>query len=303
MHYYRHSGLLFASEIALPDWDFCAVEAAAADVIISVGKDGADQPSQSDGWVIDSDTLRFTIDGTGSWKVSGGRRIEIFPAADADPRDLTLFTLGTARAAIGYQRGHPMWHGSAVAPQSGGEALLFCGTQEQGKSTLAAALVARGFTLLADDLSRVVVPCSGNRAAIYPSAARMKLWADAVETLALKGSVMAQDARRADKYHCEIGQPDRADAPMPLAGIVVLDWGEDCGFERLSGAEAAVAAIAATNYRPQLLEALGLHEAQARMVLAVIAEVPVYRLTRPRNLSALQDSVNLISPLLLLGQK
>ena len=302
MHHYRHSGLLFASEIALPEWDFCAVEAAATDVTIWVGEAGAEQFSQADGWVIAGDMLRFTIDGTGSWKVSGGRRIEITPARGADPRDLTLFTLGTARAAIGYQRGHPMLHGSAVATQSGGEALLFCGTQGQGKSTLAAALAARGFMLLADDLSRIVVPSAGNRAAIYPSSARMKLWGDAVETLALEGSVTAQDARRADKYHCEIGQTDRADAPVPLAGMVVLDWGDDCRLERLTGAEAAVAALAATNYRPQLLEALGLHEAQALMVLSVIAEVPVYRLTRPRDLSALEDSVNLVGPLLL-GQK
>ena len=67
-------------------------------------------------------------------------------------------------AALLQQRGVMTLHASAIETQAG--AVLFAGPSGIGKSSLAAALVERGNTMLADDVTGVVLDAAGRPVAL-----------------------------------------------------------------------------------------------------------------------------------------
>lgn len=283
---YRHSGCLVHSELELPEWHAFAVkDGAEPDVTIRLAEDlGAAAPPNHTP-VMDDDALRFSVPDVGTWRISGGNEIAIQPYGDPSSIEVRLFTLGSAWGTLGYQRGWAMLHGSAVLGRQG--AVLFCGPQGAGKSTLAAALAVRGLPLVGDDLSRVVPGRADRRTLIYPSSTRHKLWAEAIDTLELGGSALVQDYFRAEKYHLETRHVIALDQPVPLVAIYALDFGERLASERLSGAGAATAVLKETIYRPLFLEAMGRLAEQAVYAARIAASVPIHRLTRPRDLAQL----------------
>lgn len=74
--------------------------------------------------------------------------VDIDPAFDLRLIGLPLF--GPVMACLLHRQGLLVLHGSAVA--IGGEAHVFLGDKGSGKSTTAAALIAAGFPLVADDV-------------------------------------------------------------------------------------------------------------------------------------------------------
>jgi hypothetical protein len=127
---------------------------------------------------IPSDEYRFRVQHVGSYWIRAGREIVVTPTPDAGMREVRLFLLGTAWAALCYQRGLLPLHASAV--QVGDHAVAFCGATGTGKSTLAAWLSERGYSLISDDRCRFDISPQG-QALVYPSARRSKLWRDALE--------------------------------------------------------------------------------------------------------------------------
>jgi hypothetical protein len=69
-------------------------------------------------------------------------------------------------------------HASVVA--CGGRAVAFLGKNGWGKSTLAAALHAKGYDLVADDVAAVVVD---HEVSVFPGFPQVKLWPEAVTRL------------------------------------------------------------------------------------------------------------------------
>lgn len=295
MHSYRHSGLAIASGIELPEWQAFRVESVAnADVEI-VLSDRRSPPFPADGsTAVQGDTACFAVEGVGGWEIVDGRRMVLHPSLAADPRELRLFTLGSAWGLLGYQRGHAMWHGSAV--ELGGRSVLFCGDAGEGKSTMAAAMLDAGAALVADDLSRIEPAEDG--ALIHPSSARIKLWGEAVDHFGWREHVIERDWMREDKFHCRVPSHHAGGAALPLAAIVVLATGGDIALEPLRGATAMTAVLAGTIYRPEALEVMGRWGEQGALAARIVAGCPVWRLTRPRDLDALSQSVVRVTELL-----
>ena len=291
---YRHSGLTVASAIALPEWEAFAIEdASCPDVAITIADNPPPIFAEGSEVTVPDGRLRFAIPGIGGWEIVGGHAISIFPSLAADPAELRLFTLGSAWAALGYQRGFAMWHGSCVAYE--GRAVLMCGAAGAGKSTLAAALVDRGASLVADDLSRAAPSAEG--AVIYPSSTRIKLWREAMERLGWGDRQIGRDWMREDKLHCAAGSLARDAAPLRLHAIIVLDEGDAEATRRLKGSEALSAVMEGTLYRPQMLDALDGWGAQGALAASIVAATPVYRLTRPKDFAALDQTCAVIERL------
>jgi len=89
------------------------------------------------------------------------------------------YLVGPILAFMLRRRGALLLHGSAVS--AGGHAATFLGPSGIGKSTLAAALSRRGYSILADDLSRL--DKRDGRYYIAPGYAGLRLWGDSAETL------------------------------------------------------------------------------------------------------------------------
>lgn len=292
LHHYKHSGLLVASAIELSEWEAFACEAGEPDVRIEL----ADEPCPdcpTDGSVAVGESLRFAVEGVGGWQVLGGHTIRLHPSLTADLPELRLFTLGSAWGGLGYQRGFAMWHGSAVMRDH--RAVLFCGDTGAGKSTMAAAMLARGATLVADDLSRIEPFENGPK--IHPSSVRVKLWKSAIESFGWKERILQRDYFRENKFHCSAPAHCAGEGPIDLVAIVSLEESDTILLERLPGGEALKSALKQSSYRPEMLEALGKWGEQGALGARITAACPVYRLARPKDFAALDAACERIESL------
>jgi hypothetical protein len=113
----------------------------------------------------------------GSFLIRDAREIDIDPAPGIDEDLLRLPLLGPVMALLLHQRGMLVLHASAVA--MGARSAVFLGDKQAGKSTAAAALVARGHRLLTDDVLAIDFPAAGPR--IMPGFPHMKLDPESAE--------------------------------------------------------------------------------------------------------------------------
>lgn len=102
--------------------------------------------------------------GAARFHIQGGQRVSIEVAPGAVDATLRAFLLGPVLAITLYQRGYLVMHASAVALRDArGEwgALGFLGHSGDGKSTMAAALHARGHRVVSDDIVAVPILQAG----------------------------------------------------------------------------------------------------------------------------------------------
>jgi hypothetical protein len=172
-------------------------------------------------------------------------------------------------------------HGSAVS--IGGSAVLFVGRSGQGKSTLAASMVAAGATLLADDY--VVLqpsPAGWNAVPSYPGA---RLWADSRTRLDTPLSALAPLADYTTKLRVVL---PATHATVPLRRIVMPAW-SDVDRPRLRAATAADAIdLLRFVFRLDIDERAGL-ERDFDRASALVRDGFVKRFDAPRRFDALDD--------------
>jgi len=125
---------------------------------------------------------RFLIDvpDVARFLVVEGRQIIVEAAPGAAHDDLVAYLLGSALAALLQQRRILPLHASAVRTDHG--AVLIAASSGVGKSTLAAALQARGMAQMSDDVTGVVFDQVGHALAL-PAFPGARLWPDTVRAL------------------------------------------------------------------------------------------------------------------------
>jgi hypothetical protein len=129
-------------------------------------------------WAEGGEACHF-LEKVGAFLVRDGREIVVDPVAGVEDRVLRLSILGPALALVLHQRGLFVLHASAVSRD--GVAMAFLGRHGWGKSTIAAALHARGYDLVTDDVAAVALGPDGP--CIVPSFPQMKLWPEAATLL------------------------------------------------------------------------------------------------------------------------
>lgn len=293
MYSYFAYGLNIESELALPELDVGGT--AAPDVVICLGRVGRmplELDAQGDGIWADADEACRFMHGVGACRVRHGREIIVEPVAGADERVVRLSILGPALALLLHQRGHYILHASAVQSTEG--ALAFAGGSGWGKSTLAATLDARGYALLADDLTALSV--SNGRCMAFPGFPQLKLWPEAVAWLGEVPESLPKLHPEFEKRTCRATQAFSHRA-LPLRRIYLLAEGPRLGIERLKPHEALIALMPhwyGLRFGDRLLRA-GDAAAQHFRQCATLANcVSVRRLTRPRQLEALADVACLV---------
>jgi len=102
--------------------------------------------------ISEGDLFQFT--GVGRFLVRNASEIIVDLEPDFDERLIGLPLLGPVIAVLLHRRGHFVLHGSSVIIN--GTAQIFLGDKEAGKSTTAAALVAAGHPLIADDIVAII---------------------------------------------------------------------------------------------------------------------------------------------------
>jgi hypothetical protein len=290
VHFYCISGLSVSSEIVLP-----GLSAAAAgrrpDVAIRRGPvpatlDGAQKLGPT--WQIAGNQFLLHVPKVARFLLSNGREITFEAEPGADDGDIPIYLLGTAYGILLHQRRQIVLHASAV--RVNGKAILFCGASGAGKSTLAAALAQRGYPFITDDFCAVTVTEDGSPM-VHPDGRQLKLWAQAIEQLDLKGRSGARVRSRLEKFYVDPGET-HAEA-LPLGTLYALRDARPPLAPGIAPANAVDAAVILRRmaYRPRLVNRMGQRVNYFRAATTIANKAGIYYLTRALDFAAMPDVV------------
>lgn len=290
---YRMSGLTVMSEIELTG---CIPEAPGDETIdvqvrISPVPDVLEPPVQQ--WltsIYNAKTFVMDVPGLGKIAAINGSDLLIFPLAGVCPTELVPALLGSAFAALVYQRGGYLLHASAVIFQ--GRAHLVCGSSGMGKSTLSAALAARGSAVHCDDQARLAL---GQQVRVYGDGRKSKLRRDSMAATGVSPDFRCPVGSNGNKYYVDVRHHDSQEL-VPVAAIYSLSVGsaEDAPrLERLAPGEACAELHNRTFRRAIAMFLLG-GQKVTQTAASLAARPGVWRVTRPQNLLRLPELTDLL---------
>jgi len=281
LHRYAGFGLTFECELPSPGF---APSDEPADVRIRIGAVPArlERPVVR-GLTFEADAHRVLLrcPGSARFLIQEATDITMQPESEA-PEDVVGPSVGAALGVLLIQRGAFMVHAAACA--SGQGAIVLTGFAGRGKSTLLAALVARGHDLLADDLVAIGLDASDHPIA-HPAFAQFTLRVDSLGRLGLDHRYLRPILPGVAKYFVPAAARF-CQRPQPIRAVYVLEGDSPEGIEvvPLTGQD-RFAALRPHVYAPRLVEGLRFNRAQFSVAMALAAKVPVFRLRRPSGLA------------------
>jgi hypothetical protein len=228
----------------------------------------------------------------GAFLVHDGREIVVDPAPGVEDRVLRLSILGPGFGLLLHQRGLLTLHASVVARS--GAAVAFLGKNGWGKSTIAAALHAKGYELVSDDLAAIAVEPRG-AATVFAGFPQVKLWPEAVSLLGETPARLPLLHPDFDKRAWRATRGFSA-ATRQLAGVYVIAPGSGPTLEALEPREACFELLThwyGHRFGSRLLEPASAAR-QLTQCVAVAGNVPVHRLYRSGGSSTLMHLAELV---------
>ena len=183
--------------------------------------------------------------------------------------------------------GRTLLHGAGLT--LGGSSFAILGASGHGKSTLAAALVREGASLLTEDL--LILGSAPSGWLVEPGAPSLHLLEDAYAAL---GAQPAGAAPKVREGKFAIPMPAPVSGQAPLAALYVLDPpapDAPAQLTRLSGRRALLRVIEHL-YGAGWIRAVG--EADLRFCAGLVAQVPVYALSRPWRLDRVPETAAML---------
>ena len=235
-------------------------------------------------------TLLLNAEGIARCLVTGGRDVVVEPRGGSDD-DLGAYLVTLVFGALLQQRDVVTLHASAV--ETGTGAVLFAGESGSGKSTLIAALVERGYAMLSDNLTGIVL-AEGDRPTALSAAPGIRLWADALDALGWRSRAHGRVWKGLEKYRVPVAR--FRSAPQTVRAICLLaPWDrQDVAMEPVPVGGGAFEALWRATYRRALVRQMKVQPEYFRTVTAVARRVPIFRVMRPAHPSppaALADRI------------
>ncbi len=283
---YTAYGLRIHAALPLPELPDMA-DSAAPDVSILFSKlppPPHELPDEGGGVLHTPEGVYFYWRQFGAFLVREGREILIDLLPGVDMQTVRLPLLGCVLGVLLHQRGLFTLHASAVSID--GAAVAFIGAKHAGKSTMAAALHARGHAMLTDDvLALDLTEGESDTARALPGFPQFKLWPESA-------SALGEDLEKLSPLHPQLEKralrPGKGfqKTPLPLKRIYVLSESPMISSERLSARDAFMQLIS-HSYAARFLGEAGAGPKHFRRCHRLVQQVPVYRLQRPCHLSQL----------------
>lgn len=178
----------------------------------------------------------------------------------------------TTGGMVAWWSGRQALHGSAVC--TGNRAIALLGTRQHGKSTTSMRLLERGFDLVADDLLVV------DGATVLAGPRSLDLREEAARQLGVGVPLGVVGSRE----RWRVVLPPPSSSVCDLVGLVELEWGDTLEVTPLTIRERFEAL---TKHRTMPM----LPPLDPQAVLGTLG-VPFVRLTRPRDLAALDPAID-----------
>lgn len=238
-----------------------------------------------------SNALFLKWDILGSFFISEGKRITLSQSQGAQEFSPVIPLLGTVMAVALHQKGMAALHGSSVLVN--GKALVFLGEKGEGKSTMAGYFQKQGNELLSDDICAIDMH-KQDKPIIYPSFSRIKLWPDAMQYLDYTPEQHERVHPDFEKRNISLDM-GFSYSPAPVAAIIVLSTGTDLTLEPLTGHQAIPFLIPhlIINRFPENQPA-SLAGSIYSQLIRLLKNIPLYRLTRPREITQLPSVAELV---------
>jgi hypothetical protein len=295
MYRYFCFGLNIASEVEMPEFRSAgsATPSDSADVEIRLRAIERQHPPVGPQDVrvsVAPEVTHFFWEEAGDYLVEGGTSISIDPVSDAEPDLYRLPLLGIVFAALLAQRGLQVLHASAVS--IGGVAVGLVGDKGMGKSTTAAALHHAGHGAISDDVLALNQNSAGDFEMV-PGFPHLKLWPRSIEQMGGDPDRLAPLHDRVTKrgYHLGGAFPS---APLPLASLYLLDWGNETAVHDLGLLEAFSSIVPHTFLRRYGPDTPQTSSSLLRSCSDLVNRVPVKRLVRKPDLTLLHEIVKVL---------
>lgn len=232
----------------------------------------------------------FKLDQIASYHVQNGREITIEKAKDASSKDVQLFLMGPVFGALFHQKGILPLHASSVVKNS--RATIFCGSSGTGKSTLAAMLTLKGYSILADDIS--LINTAGRTSSVIPGIPNLKLWQDVAEQLYKNFEEFPRVRDQLLRYTIP-GHFSKGEEVNHIENIIILDKKNSAGFElkKITGVE-KFTILKDNTYKVQYIEGLGASLNHFYLLTELIQNVNIFVLRRPNSPLLLKEMVEFI---------
>ncbi|AQA00235.1 hypothetical protein BWQ93_18560 [Sphingopyxis sp. QXT-31] len=276
--FYSHYGFNLRSDLALPHL-LPGDPAAPVDAEIRLAPIAADRLDEAlhfRNWRAEPGEILFQAFGICRLLIAGGRSITVEREAGATDAALVSIILGTGVSALLMQRGILPMHACSIASDTG--AILVIGRSGAGKSTLLGGLMAAGCTMLADDVTGVVVGDAG--ATAIPAFPAMRLWTDSLSLLGKDADDKVQVREDIEKYY--VGVDRFHGHPMPVRAVVLLQGHNGAAITSRPVAMAnRVEALARYVHRKNFLRGLGLQRWGFDAVVRLAQSVDMVAIGRP----------------------
>ncbi len=216
-------------------------------------------------------------------RVTAGRRIRVDAREGVEIEALRAALLGPVWGILLAQRGILPLHASSV--DIAGEGVAFAGASGQGKSTMAAALLERGHSLISDDISAIVWDDDGP--SILPAFPQQKLEPESLAALGRSAEHLAPVHSRESKRLRPVGGRFTRER-RPFRALIVLADADSESLQRL-GPQAAFLELVRNTYRLEMVQDVLGRVAHMQAIARLVESVPVLRLERPRRLERLSE--------------
>ena len=206
---------------------------------------------------------------------------------------ISTWLLGTVFAYVLQYHGYLVLHGSAMKINN--QAVIFSGNSGAGKSTTAAALLARGHQLLTDDVC-VIKRHAYGKFVLIPGPQKLKLWEEALNKLNYTSAGLNQVINKTNKYELPISNSLTIPSePIEISGFYELNPREDGGIEwsSITGIN-KLQTVVNNTYRYAMLKPLGKSQAHLQACSSLTEQIKVIKISRPKTGCSLDKLVMMI---------